>query len=79
MAFVALKHPSLNATLQGLQTSHNNIALQHYRGIRYATIPGRFQKATAIENWDNVNIDCTRFGCVPRPVYTQSLAVDVEC
>ncbi|KUJ13351.1 alpha/beta-hydrolase [Mollisia scopiformis] len=57
-----LKHLTLNATLQGIQSSHNNIPLQHYRGIRYATIPGRFKKATAIDTWDNADIDCTRFG-----------------
>lgn len=63
-----LKHPSLNAVLQGVQSSHNNFELRHYRGIRYAIIPGRFERAIAIDSWDNVEVDCRRFGYVPHDI-----------
>lgn len=57
-------HPTLNATLIGLQNRTHGVDIKHYRGIKYASIAKRFGESQLAENWDGLDLDCTRFGYV---------------
>jgi hypothetical protein len=57
-----ITHFSLNATLQGLQSTVDGFDIVQYKGIQFATIPKRFARAEPIDDWNTANIDCTRYG-----------------
>ncbi|RDW92367.1 carboxylic ester hydrolase-9 [Coleophoma crateriformis] len=57
-----IHHPSLDADLEGSGTLYENSEVIHYRGIPYAKIPARFERATLIDEWGGESLDCTKFG-----------------
>lgn len=64
MALPELHHPKLNATFKGIQRDDENIPVHQFRGIKYASIPGRFEKALWVDNFDGRVIDATKYGYV---------------
>lgn len=52
----------VGSSLHGVQSVCNNTLINHYRGIPYAQIHGRFQPSKSIDAWSNKELDCTRFG-----------------
>lgn len=57
-----LRHPSLDATLLGLEVKFDGVAIVHYRGIPYGNIPQRFAKADLIDQGYAHELNCTKFG-----------------
>lgn len=58
-----LIHPSLHATLEGIEVKlDDQTSVHHYRGIQYANITRRFSKAVSVDDWSSTTLDCTRFG-----------------
>ncbi|EWZ00183.1 hypothetical protein FOYG_00072 [Fusarium oxysporum NRRL 32931] len=59
MADIAtLWHESLNATLVATVRKHHC----EFRGIKYASIPNRFEHSILVEKRDGQTLDCTEFG-----------------
>ncbi|KAG5360573.1 Lipase 3 [Yarrowia sp. B02] len=58
--------PSLNATIKGNVVQHGNV--EQFLNIRYADIPGKFQKPVLKSDWQGAEIDATK----PGPVSPQS-------
>ena len=58
-----LYHQTLNATLRGAEIQAYGTAIVQYRGIQYAKIPERFERARMIGDWKGQDLDCTRYGC----------------
>jgi hypothetical protein len=61
-----LHHRKLNATFKGIQRDDENIPVHQFRGIKYASIPGRFEKALRVDNFEGRLIDATKYGYVFR-------------
>ncbi|KAI1776939.1 Alpha/Beta hydrolase protein [Hypoxylon cercidicola] len=56
--FPIVQHESLRAVLTpSEQDSHCQ-----FRGIKYASVPGRFEHSLPVDDWDWQNLDCTQFG-----------------
>lgn len=55
-------HSGLGATWKGVERTSNGISVSQYRGIKYASIPGRFERATPVDKYDDDVVDATRFG-----------------
>jgi len=57
-----LQHASLRTTLQGIQSTYDDVLLSHFRGIPYGQIPKRYGAAVIHDSWDDGELDCTSFG-----------------
>lgn len=54
----SLRHESLDATLlPAVRDFHCE-----FRGIKYASIPARFEHSVRIDSWKGQQLDCTKFG-----------------
>ncbi|KAL4803410.1 Alpha/Beta hydrolase protein [Aspergillus unguis] len=62
MAPPQIIHNALNATFTGVQTQSDGIAVNHFRGIKYASIPGRFQRAQPVTSFGGKTVDSSKFG-----------------
>lgn len=58
-----LEHPS-GATLLGQTITVNDTPINAYRGIKYGTIPARFERAqlAPLEEFQGREVDATRYG-----------------
>ncbi|KAF5250383.1 hypothetical protein FANTH_4416 [Fusarium anthophilum] len=56
--FPAINHKSLRATL--LPSEHKSYC--QFRGIQYASIPGRFEHSLPVDDWNGETLDCRQFG-----------------
>ncbi|KAI9370700.1 Alpha/Beta hydrolase protein [Aspergillus egyptiacus] len=62
MATPQIHHEALKATFKGIEQSFDGTAVHHFRGIKYASIPGRFERAKPVDGFNGEVVDCTRFG-----------------
>ena len=53
-----IQHIGLNATFKGRRLSES---VDQFRGIKYASIPARFEKAELVNSFDVV-VDATEYG-----------------
>jgi hypothetical protein len=60
---VSLRHEGLRTTFSGVEhaVSTPAVPITQFRGIRYATIPGRFRTARLVSEYEEV-VDATRYG-----------------
>ncbi|KAL4933273.1 putative carboxylesterase [Aspergillus undulatus] len=62
MAPPQIQHDALNATFTGIETQCDGTSVHHFRGIKYANIPGRFERATPVTGFERAVIDASKFG-----------------
>ncbi|CAL5873113.1 uncharacterized protein PFLUO_LOCUS7382 [Penicillium psychrofluorescens] len=62
MALPGLHHRKLNATFKGIQRDDEDTPVHQFRGIKYASIPGRFEKALRVDNFEGRIIDASKYG-----------------
>ncbi|KAL2809420.1 Alpha/Beta hydrolase protein [Aspergillus granulosus] len=62
MAPPQVRHETLQATFNGIETSYDGTPVHHFRGIKYANIPGRFECATPVEGFQGKDVDCSSYG-----------------
>ncbi|KAL5001348.1 Alpha/Beta hydrolase protein [Aspergillus recurvatus] len=62
MAPPQVQHDALNATFTGIETQCDGTAVHHFRGIKYASIPGRFERAEPVTGFEGRVVDSSRFG-----------------
>ncbi|RAL15772.1 putative carboxylesterase [Aspergillus homomorphus CBS 101889] len=55
-------HPGLQATFKGIERESNGIVVHEYRGIKYANIPARFERAQPLNSFEGAAVDATRYG-----------------
>lgn len=68
-ATITREHATLNGRLQGVKSDHHGVGIEQFRGIKYGTVPARFQRAELHEpNGHQSLMDCTSFGCVASPM-----------
>jgi hypothetical protein len=64
MAHPELHHERLNASFKGIQRDDENVSVHQFRGIKYASIPGRFEKALPVDNFEGRVVDAAKYGYV---------------
>jgi carboxylesterase type B len=66
MASTTTLHPQLNATFNGTTVDYAGTKINKFKGIKYARIPARFEKAQPIapEELSGKTIDATQYGYV---------------
>jgi carboxylesterase type B len=70
MANTTTHHPQLNATFHGTTVDFSGTKINKFKGIKYAHIPARFEKAQPIapEELNGRTIDATQYGYVSNPL-----------
>ncbi|KAL2863392.1 putative carboxylesterase [Aspergillus lucknowensis] len=62
MASPQVRHGALQATFNGVEIGYDGTAVHHFRGIKYASIPGRFERAQPVTSFQGRDVDSTRYG-----------------
>ncbi|KAL5340270.1 Alpha/Beta hydrolase protein [Aspergillus crustosus] len=62
MAPPQVRHEALHATFTGIETESEGIAVHNFRGIKYASIPGRFERAQPVTGFEGKEVDSSKFG-----------------
>lgn len=57
-----IQHLSLNATFKGIQRDDQNVPVHQFLGIKYASIPARFEKAEPMRGFDGAIVDASKYG-----------------
>lgn len=55
-----VQHQGLNATFKGTRAQVEGV--DQFLGIKYASIPARFEKAKPVQNWEGAIVDATKYG-----------------
>lgn len=71
MASPTTHHPQLNATFNGTAVEYAGTRINKFKGIKYAHIPARFEKAQPIsaDELNGKTVDATQYGYVFIPSY----------
>ena len=64
MSAPEVQHKILNATFKGSQSNDEGVPVQKFLGIKYASVPARFERAVAIDDFAGATVDATRYGYV---------------
>ncbi|KAL4877994.1 Alpha/Beta hydrolase protein [Aspergillus karnatakaensis] len=62
MAPPQVHHQALQATFTGIESQSEGTPVHHFRGIKYASIPGRFERAQPVNSFGGKQIDASKFG-----------------
>jgi hypothetical protein len=64
MSAPEVQHKTLNATFKGCQSDDEGVAIHKFLGIKYASVPARFERAIAVDNFAGAIVDATKYGYV---------------
>ncbi|OOQ88570.1 carboxylesterase [Penicillium brasilianum] len=62
MSAPEVQHKILNATFKGCQSDDEGVAIHEFLGIKYASVPARFERAIAVDNFAGAIVDATKYG-----------------
>ncbi|OJJ37707.1 hypothetical protein ASPWEDRAFT_39443 [Aspergillus wentii DTO 134E9] len=62
MAPPQFHHQGLNATFTGIERNVEGVSVHQFRGIKYASIPARFERAQPVNGFDGSVVDATEYG-----------------
>lgn len=62
MATPEVEHAALNATFKGIQRDDQDVPVHQYLGIKYASVPARFERAEPVNGFDGAVLDAARYG-----------------
>jgi carboxylesterase type B len=54
-------HSALNATFKGIQRDERG-PVHQFLGIKYASVPGRFEKSEPVNDFAGAVVDATKYG-----------------
>ncbi|KAF7590640.1 hypothetical protein BBP40_002588 [Aspergillus hancockii] len=55
-------HRTLNTVFKGVQRKVGETAIHQFRGIKYAKVPARFERAEPVEEFHGAIVDATQYG-----------------
>jgi hypothetical protein len=64
MAAPQVQHQGLQAFFTGVRRDFDGVIVDQFRGIKYAQIPARFQRAQPVETFNGGVVDATKYGYV---------------
>jgi carboxylesterase type B len=62
MAAPEIQHQGVNATFKGTQRDDQNTPVHQFLGIKYASVPARFEKPEPVNSFDGAVVDASKFG-----------------
>ncbi|PWY68409.1 catalytic protein [Aspergillus heteromorphus CBS 117.55] len=62
MASPHIPHQRLHATFKGIERETEEINVHEFRGIKYASVPARFERAQPVDGWGDAVVDATSYG-----------------
>jgi carboxylesterase type B len=57
-----IQHRGLNATFKGIERKDQIETVHQFLGIKYASIPARFEKAKPVNGFEGDVVDVTKYG-----------------
>jgi carboxylesterase type B len=64
MAAPLVQHQGLEALFTGVRRDFDGVIVDQFRGIKYAKIPARFERAQPVESFGGGVVDATKYGYV---------------
>lgn len=64
MAVPDVQHASLNATFKGILREEQGTPIHQFLGIKYASVPARFEKAEPVDGFEGAIVDASKYGWV---------------
>lgn len=64
MSAPQVSHQTLNAEFKGTARKIGETDIHQFRGIKYANIPARFERAEPVDNFNGASVDATQYGYV---------------
>lgn len=64
MSSPSVSHPTLNATFKGIERNYEGAHMNQYLGIKYASIPARFERSEPVEDFAGAVVDASSYGQV---------------
>ncbi|RAL01252.1 putative carboxylesterase [Aspergillus ibericus CBS 121593] len=62
MASPQVQHPGLRATFTGIERESEGVTVHEFRGIKYASVPARFERAQPVDGFADAVVDASRYG-----------------
>ncbi|PYI11536.1 catalytic protein [Aspergillus sclerotiicarbonarius CBS 121057] len=62
MASPQVQHPGLQATFNGIERETESVKVHEFRGIKYASVPARFERAHPVLGFADTVVDASRYG-----------------
>lgn len=60
-----VQHKILNATFKGCESDDEGVPVHKFLGIKYASVPARFERAVAVDDFAGAVVDATTYGYAP--------------
>ena len=57
-----VQHKTLNATFKGCESNYEGVSVHKFLGIKYASVPARFERAVPVDDFAGAVVDATRYG-----------------
>lgn len=64
MSAPEVHHAPLNATFKGIERFDQGQPIHQFLGIKYASVPARFERAEPVESFAGAVVDATKYGYV---------------
>lgn len=64
MATPSVQHEKLGATFNGTVVDVQGVPVHQFRGIKYASVPARFELPQPVDSFGGKVVDATRYGYV---------------
>ncbi|KAJ5647856.1 Carboxylesterasetype B [Penicillium lividum] len=62
MSATEVHHASLNATFKGIERNVGGVPVHQFLGIKYASVPARFERAKPVDIFRGAVVDATKYG-----------------
>lgn len=59
-----VQHQRLQALFIGVRRDFDDVLVDQFRGIKYAKIPARFERAQPVQSFHRAVVDATKYGYV---------------
>lgn len=62
MASPLVQHQGLRATFTGIERGSEGVTVNEFRGIKYASVPARFERAQPVDDFGDAVVDASQYG-----------------
>jgi carboxylesterase type B len=72
-----VQHKTLNATFRGCESNEEGAIVHKFLGIKYASVPARFERAVPVDTFAGAIVDATKYGYVYICGFSKILIPDI--
>lgn len=62
MASPQIQHEGLRAIFTGIERVSEGVTVNEFRGIKYASVPARFERAQPVDGFGDAVVDASSYG-----------------